>query len=654
MLIQYVLAFLVPLALSLALTPVVLRVAVAVGAIDRPGGRKAHVTPTPRLGGVAVFVSFCVSLVLLAKLDPNALFPVWMTGTKGMLLFGSLGFILLLGIWDDLHELRPSQKFLVQLFLAVLVSAAGFRIANITDPFSFGKLNLGIFDFVATVIWIIGVTNAINLIDGLDGLAAGVSGIALLTMFPIAIIQGDMSTGMIALLLAGAVVGFLRYNFNPARIFLGDSGSLFLGFTLAILSTQSSTKSTTAFSILVSVLALGLPIMDTLLSMARRLLNSFLPETTKDGKSRSRFGAMFIPDRRHIHHQLLARGLSHRRTVLTLYVVSCVLGFCAFAITMVQNFQGAFVLLVVGLAIFMGIRQLRYQEMAVLRNGVLLSLFHLRLLNRNVFQVFLDIVFILVAFGIALIIDPLTHAGTHLTPESILMISLVCFIQFVVFGIHGIYRFSLREFGIADVLLVTRATFVALALSALALLFFPSHIAPGLRTFVLDFYFLLTFTLGSRYSFRVLMHVFQRHSAHGRTVLIYGADRSGATVLQRLLESDTFNLRPAGFLDDRPSVEGKQMNGYPVFGGHWKVERLVKRMGIDEILLATNNIKPEVLRRLTQKAQSLGLTLRRFQVYLEDIIPDEGDVARGQEELVLARKNAAMESVALTIQRQRG
>ena len=654
MLIEYVFAFVVPLALSLALTPVVLKLAVAVGAIDRPGGRKAHLTPTPRLGGVAVFVSFSVSLVLIALFAQGLTFPHWMTGTKGTLLFGSLGIILLLGIWDDLHELRPSQKFLVQLFLAILVSAAGFRITNITDPISFGKLNLGIFDFVATVIWIIGVTNAINLIDGLDGLASGTSAIALLTMFPIAVIQQDMGTALVAVVLAGAVLGFLRYNFNPARIFLGDSGSLFLGFMLAILSTQSSTKSTTAFSLLVSVLALGLPIMDTLLSMARRLLQSFLPAASNERSTRrSRIGAMFVPDRRHIHHQLLALGMSHRRTVLILYVVSCTLGLCAFAVTMVQNAQGAFVLLVVGLAIIVGIRQLRYQEIAVLRNGMLLSLFHLRLLNRNVFQVFLDIVFIVVSFGLSVIIDPVIHAGNHLTPETILMVSLVCFVQFMVYWLHGVYRFSLREFGIADVLLVTRATFLAVALSGAVLLMFPSHPTPPIRTFVLDFYFVMTLALGSRYSFRMLMHVFQRHSARGKTVLIYGADRSGARALQRLLETDSFNLRPAGFLDDRPSVEGKQLNGYPIFGGHWKLERLVKRMGVNEILLASNNIKPEVLKRLTHKAQALGLAIRRFQVYLEEITGDETDTAQREEEFVLARKAAGAESVALSIHRER-
>ncbi len=643
--IDYILAFLIPLALSLALTPVVLRLAMVVGAIDKPGGRKAHAAPTPRLGGVAVFVSFCISLIVLVEFDRSLYFPAWMTGTQGTLLFGSLAIIVLLGIWDDLHELRPSQKFLVQLFLAVLVASAGFRITNITDPITFGKLNLGIFDFVVTVIWIIGVTNAINLIDGLDGLASGISAIALLTMFPIAILQHDMGTALVALVLAGSVLGFLRYNFNPARIFLGDSGSLFLGFMLAILSTQSSTKSTTAFSILVSVLALGLPIMDTLLSMARRLLQSFLPGESDGQKRGSPIGAMFVPDRRHIHHQLLALGLSHRRTVLILYIVSCVLGFCAFAITMVQNVEGSFVLLVVGLAIIVGIRQLRYQEIAVLRNGVLLSIFHLRLLNRNVFQVFLDIVCIIASFGLALLIDPFTHAGMHLTPEMILILSLVCFVQFVVFWLHGIYRFTLRVFGLADVLLVTRATFVAVALSGVVLLLFPSHLEPRLRTLVLDFYFLLTFALGSRYSFRVLMHMFQRHSSHGRSVLIYGADRSGATVLQRLLESEHFNLRPTGFLDDRPSLEGKQMNGYPIFGGHWKLDRLVKRIDVDEILLSSNNIKPEVLRRLTRKAQSLGLALRRFQEHLEDITPGETDGAHRQEELVLARKASGIESL---------
>jgi UDP-GlcNAc:undecaprenyl-phosphate/decaprenyl-phosphate GlcNAc-1-phosphate transferase len=613
-------AFTLPAVITLLCTPLVMRLAVFLGAIDKPNARKAHAVPTPRLGGVAVFISFALSLAVLVVYDRSLTFPTWIMGTKGLLLYGSMALVLALGIWDDMRELKAGQKFIVQLLLASVAYFAGFNVSGITHPFTHGVLPLGVFDYAATVIWIIGVTNAINLIDGLDGLAAGVSTIALMTMFPIAIIQDDMGTAVVALVLAGAVFGFLRYNFNPARIFLGDSGSLFIGFMLAILSTQSSTKSSTAFSFLVAVLALGLPIMDTLLSMLRRLLQSILNTQKNPGVRGKWLRAMFTPDRRHIHHQLLARGLSHRRTVLVLYMVSCALGLGAFAVTMASHVEVSFVLIVVGLAIVIGIRQLRYKEIAVLRNGALLPLFQHRMLTLKTSQVFLDILFIIAAYSGAHLVDDASHFALPVTPDLVFRMSIVCFVQFIVFWLRGTYKFALRDFGLADALDMTKTTIIACAVGAIVLT--GVHIAaPHVEATVLllDFYFLLTLTIGSRFSFQLLTHLFQRNIEEGKRVLIYGADREGATVLQRILESTAYKLRPAGFLDDRPSVEGKQMNGYPILGGHWKLERLVKKIGVTEIVLASDNIKPEILRRLAQKAGALGVSIRRFTIQLEEI-----------------------------------
>lgn len=615
-----VIAFVLPVVITLVLTPLVKRLALAVGAIDRPNARKAHTVPTPRMGGVAVFMSFAISLGLLVVFDPHLTFPAWLSGTKGVLCCSSVFLVLVLGIWDDLHELKAGQKFAVQLLLASVVYLAGFSIADVTHPFTLGLLPLGVFDYAVTVLWIIGVTNAINLIDGLDGLAAGVSTIALMTMFPIAIMQDDMGTAVVALVLAGSVAGFLRYNFNPARIFLGDSGSLFLGFMLAILSTQSSTKSSTAFSILVAVLALGLPIMDTLLSMVRRLLTSALSTAPEDGKRKRWFRVMFTPDRRHIHHQLLARGLSHRRTVLLLYVVSCILGLGAFAVTVASNVQVSFVLIVVGIAIVTGIRQLRYREIAVLRNGALLPLFRHRMLTQNTSQVFLDILFIIAAYAAAHLVDDATHLINPVTPELVYRMSIVCFVQFIILWLRGTYKFTIHAFGLADVIELGKSTVLASGVSAVILFLAPHTIVTlGPTVVFLDFYFLVTLTIGSRFAFQLLTHLFERNIEEGKKVLIYGADREGATVLQRILEGTPYELRPAGFLDDRPSVEGKRMNGYPILGGHWKLERFVRKIGIDGIVLASNNIKPEILRRLVHKAGVLGISLRRFTTRLEDV-----------------------------------
>src|SRR5689334_4906029 len=267
MIYQLYVMFVIPLVLSLILTPLVIRLAKRIGAIDQPNERKVHKFPIPRLGGVAIYASFLLSLVLYFYINP-ALRPFsLMEPHTGVMLAASLTLVVILGIWDDVRQLTPGKKFFFQFLAAAMVYAAGFRISSITHPFSANLLHLGWFDFPATILWIVLITNAFNLIDGLDGLASGVAFIVSLTICTISFIQGDLATAMLALLLAGSVLGFLRYNFNGARIFLGDSGSLFLGFSLAILSMVSSTKGSTAFSMMVPMLALGLPIMDMMLSM---------------------------------------------------------------------------------------------------------------------------------------------------------------------------------------------------------------------------------------------------------------------------------------------------------------------------------------------------------------------------------------------------
>lgn len=624
------LAFVLPLVITLLITPAVIRLAHIVGAIDRPGARKAHSAPTPRLGGVAVSVAFGISLLLLMAFDPVLRFPLWTAGRPGIMLALALIAVVLLGVWDDIRELRAKQKFLVQLILSSIVYLAGFHVSGITDPFGDGKLDLGAFDYIVTVLWIVGVTNAVNLIDGLDGLASGVSAIALLTMVPITIMHEDAGTAVVAMVLAGAVLGFLRYNFNPARVFLGDSGSLFLGFMLAILSLQSSTKSTTAFAILVPIVALGLPIMDTLLSMLRRLLRSISPSSGTSG-GKQWWNSMFVPDRGHIHHQLLARGFSHRHAVLVLYLVSCILGAGAFFITIANNADAVFVLTVVGIALVVGVRQLRYQEISLLQNGTFLPLFDSHIVNRNVFQVFLDIVFIIVSFGAAHMIDDGANHTRVLDPDLVTTVAITSFIQFLVFWAMGTYRFTLRQFSLADGLSISKTVLVAAGLSAAVFALLPLKIPHvTLTTLVLDFYLLLTLTVGSRFSFRVLSHIFRKNREGGRNVLIYGADKNGVFALQRILDSEVEIISPAGFLDDRPSVEGKNLNGYPVFGGHWKLERLVSRRRIKEVLLSGDDIKPEVYRRLTKKARELGLSIRRFNVRFDEVVAPTEPTGDGQ------------------------
>ena len=311
-----VVAFLMSFVVALAMTPLVRGAAVRFGVLDHAlTSRKIHGKPVPRLGGVAIVVAFFVPLLALFFFDTGVGRLLWSQPQRALALFlGGLA-IAALGTFDDLKGSGARIKFAVQLLVAVLMWFANFRADTIATPF--GTFGLGVLGFPITVLWIVGVTNAINLIDGLDGLATGVALAATGTIFWVSLNNGRPLMALFMACLAGALLGFLRYNFHPASIFMGDSGSLFVGFILAATALETHDKTTTAVSLLVPIVALGLPIGDTLLSMTRRMV---------------RGQPMFSSDRGHIHHRLMARGLSHRATVLALYGIAIVLAGVAVAL----------------------------------------------------------------------------------------------------------------------------------------------------------------------------------------------------------------------------------------------------------------------------------------------------------------------------------
>ena len=620
---QLYIIFVIPLVLALVITPLVIRFAKKIGAMDQPNERKVHKFPIPRLGGLAIYASFFLSLVLYIYIDPG-LHPFSMTHLHaGVMLAVSLTIVLILGIWDDLRQLTPGLKFFFQCLAAAIVYVAGFRITFVTHPFNQSVLDLGIFNFPATILWIVGITNAFNLIDGLDGLASGVAFIVSLTICMISFMKQDMPTAMTALLLAGAILGFLRYNFNGAKIFLGDSGSLFLGFSLAILSMQSSTKGSTAFSILVPMLALGLPIMDTLLSMGRRLLRSIFPEQEESKSFVKKLVTMFLPDRGHIHHQLIARGLSHRTVVLVLYVVSCIFGAMAFLVTVSNNFYTIPILIGIGIAMVIGLSQLRYKEMAILRNGVFLPIYEWPFMNSNVFQGFLDLAFTVLAFVTAYYVAMKSQIPIVYDSQFLKSCMLVAGIQLSVLYTGGLYKGTFRQLGMSDVLKILQTVILSVIITWIVFAFLPnSWNITNITILTLDFYFLLSLVMGARISFHVLNYLSRRDQCDGkRKALIYGADSDSMLTIQKMLHDERMNLCPIGFLDDDPKLQGKRLNGYPIFGGHWKLERLLQTMKIEEIVISSDIIKPKVLERLTHVARLYGVILRRSELRLEEMPP---------------------------------
>lgn len=288
---------------SILLTPIVKKLAFLIGATDKPNYRKVHQRIMPRLGGLAIFLSFIIGTLIYHPIKDNYL----------AIIIGSI-IIILTGIADDINEISPKLKLAGQIAAAAVVVIMGdIQVEFINLPFG-GKIEFGILSIPLTMIWIIGITNAINLIDGLDGLAAGVSTIALFSIAGMSYITGQVIVSVIALIVAVSTTGFLFYNFHPAKIFMGDTGALFLGYIISVLSLLGY-KNVTFISLIIPVIILGVPISDTFFAIVRRLVNK---------------QPLSAPDKSHLHHCLLRSGFTHRQTVLLIYAMSIVLGLAAF------------------------------------------------------------------------------------------------------------------------------------------------------------------------------------------------------------------------------------------------------------------------------------------------------------------------------------
>ena len=335
---NYIWAFLIALIVVLVVTPGVIVLADKTGAMDAPDNRKVHKKPIPRIGGLAIYIGFMVAVLLIinfAELSPEVA-----RGIQGLLIGGTM--VVLLGIVDDYTNLPAKVKLLGQILAACVVVYYDVRIDFITDPFG-DYLYLEYLAAPATVFWIVGLTNTVNLIDGLDGLAAGVSTIAAFTIFLVALEQGVLIVAIFMAALAGAAVGFLYYNFNPAKIFMGDTGSMFLGFILAGVSVIGAVKSAATIALIVPIMALGVPIMDTTFAIIRRYRGGV---------------PIFKPDKGHLHHRLLDMGFTQRQAVLLMYVISALLGMSAVVLNEVSGNMSIVIFVCVLLLVLFGAKKL--------------------------------------------------------------------------------------------------------------------------------------------------------------------------------------------------------------------------------------------------------------------------------------------------------
>jgi UDP-GlcNAc:undecaprenyl-phosphate/decaprenyl-phosphate GlcNAc-1-phosphate transferase len=344
---------------SLVLTPLLRNLAFRRGWVDRPDGlRKVHSVPVPRLGGVAIYLSFVISF--LAVLGLNRYAGVAGSSVHGLHLIVACTGVMLIGLADDIRGVLPVSKLLVQAAAGLYLFANGYEISAVSNPFG-EPIALGALSLPLTLLWFVGMSNAFNLIDGLDGLAAGVGLFATSTLFIAGIINERWEVVVLCAALAGGLLGFLRYNLNPASIFLGDCGSLFVGFALAAFAIRGSMKSSAAIAVAAPFIALALPIVDASIAMMRRLLR---------GKS------IFQGDRDHIHHRMVRMGFTPSRAVIILYGVAALFGALSLLTMTGRSQVVGLVIIAFSVVTWVGIQQLGYSEFSELH----------RLLRQRLFQ----------------------------------------------------------------------------------------------------------------------------------------------------------------------------------------------------------------------------------------------------------------------------
>lgn len=586
-------AFVLGLALSLALFPAVRWAARRWGLEVQPRADRWHRRPTPVLGGVQMFAAFAVAALGMAF--QGASLP-W------GLLVGSLTMFLC-GLVDDVRPLSPVTKLIFQILAAVLVISQGFYI----HPF-FGW---DVADALLTLVWLVGITNAINLLDNMDGLAGGVSLITTAFLAYVLARQGAWTLVVLLSALGGGILGFLVFNFPPARIFMGDGGSLFLGFTLASLALARRTQASNVFAIMgVPMLLFLLPIADTTMVTITRLMR---------GQSPAQGG------RDHTSHRLVAFGLSERRAVLVLYAFAVLSGVSS-AVLEALDYDLSLVLVplvVIALTLLAAyLARLQVTEVSPdVQGGALVRLMLDLTYRRRALDVLLDALLISLAYYLAFWV----YFGLRVSPAVLRVylrtLPVALGAAYLAFYLFGVYRERWEFVGLGALLRHARAVLLAAVLTALL----AWALMPEFRAWAVFFLYAVFLFLGvssSRASFRMLDRLYRNQVVlnRGTPVVIYGANAVGEALLSWLLAHPDLGWRPIGFLDANPYLEGSLVQGLPVLGTPEQLAAVSRNTSLQGVLLPQEtHLPPEQMEALRAACRAQGVWLRRCVMHFEDM-----------------------------------
>lgn len=568
--------------LALALTPVVRWGARWYGFVAHPRGDRWHRKPTALFGGVAIYLAFAIPFAVLVAHDSSLLF-----------LLAGATLVFALGLVDDRYRLEPYTKLVFQIAAASVTTFGAFINSGGLVPV---LIPLAIFGLVA-------LTNAFNLLDNMDGLSAGTACIASFFLFLIALTQDSTTVAICSAILVGATLGFLVYNFNPATIFMGDSGSMFLGFTLTAFAMKGHWEHATNLLLMVStpLLVLAVPIFDTTFVTLVRWMNE---------------RAISQGGRDHTSHRLVAFGLSERKAVTLFYAISVLCGSIAFLGVWYNSFLLSLLgtLTVIGiscLGMFLsGIVVYGTEGEARVRDasnrGTVLDIFLMH--KRRVLEIFLDMILICLAYASAFGIRFEGYIPNEHFRVLVQSLSMIVPLKLLVFASFGLYRGVWRHLGIQDVIAIAKAVTLSsvVAVAAMTMLFrfdlFPRSV------FVIDWMALLLLVAGCRLLIRVIRdYLFSLSEMRGKRVVIVGAGDAGVMTLREFQNNSKLGCVPLGFLDDDPDKQGRIIHGVPVLGGREQIRAVVEKLRVEQLVVAMPSVRSEQLAKVIQDCESTGL-----------------------------------------------
>jgi UDP-GlcNAc:undecaprenyl-phosphate GlcNAc-1-phosphate transferase len=589
-------ALLLAFAVCVAVTPIVIRLATRYGLVSKPKADRWNLRATPLMGGVAIYLGVTAAVLSFSDLGQEMV---------GVLCGGTLIFFL--GVVDDLVQIKPSSKFLGEILAACVVLYAGLKFDLIPNPF------LNIF---LTLLWVVGITNAFNLLDNMDGLSAGIAAISALTTFVFSLIQGLPEISILSLAVLGATLGFLLFNFKPARIFMGDCGSLYLGFTLACTTILGSwEQASNLFGILaIPALALGVPIFDTLLVTVSRVIS---------GRS------VALGGRDHTSHRLVALGMSERKAVVSLYLLCGGLGAIAiFSVLFNLVVSGLITTLsIIMLAVF-GIylgqkRVYRYDpdESGAtgppVRGGVYNSFIKHKM---RILEVGIDTCLISLAFVASYVLRFDGVIPLKFERQIITTLPALIAIQLSLFYYFGLYRIIWVYMDVHDLLTIAKAVLSGTVVVVLAIVGLTHFDGYSRVVFVLNAFLLLALVTGSRMLFRFLRDYFAGLPRHGHRLLIVGAGDAGEMILREIRNNPGLEYQPVGFIDDDVAKVGKRIHGLPVFGGRDALPSVTRSEMVDEILIAIPSLSDTERYRIVALCEETGKRYRVMQSLAKSVL----------------------------------